>query len=163
MRRAWLLGLLFLLGGCPSGPADPMLSPEMLCESATPPPGGAPTAELGVAMDGPFVPLDGQTVPYYSGPQGGQHLYLTIRLYGGAGAAYWPTDLHITDGAGAERGRNTEYLRPCTGRWSMNRFLRVFLDRPGAIPDATITLSAMPEGGTAEPLKARARVQVIDR
>jgi hypothetical protein len=51
---------------------------------------------------------------------------------------------------------------PCAGRWSVHRYLRVFLDDPAPIPDATITLSTMPEASTLPQLTAQARVQVVD-
>jgi hypothetical protein len=161
--RLALVAALALLGGCPffggdSGPPQPSL--EMSCEDGPAPPGSA-ALQLGLGQDGPFTPLNGQAVPLFRGPQGGQHVFVTARLYASSGR-YWPAELRLTDETGDPRGQNTEYLEACPGRWSVSRYLRVFLDNDNPIASATLKVSARPDEGMAAPLQAQARLGVID-
>lgn len=76
-----LLLLAFLLAGCGGADAAPPgdLGDAGAAEPDAPPTG---TVEIGTSPGG-FEPLvEGGTIPTYKGPQGGFHVYLTIRATG---------------------------------------------------------------------------------
>lgn len=157
-----LAGAVTLLSGgfCGGGGGPPIINERQGCEDAPAPTGAA--VELGVGQEGPFTKLQGQALQIHYGPQGGQHLYVTVRLYGGDPADSWTGELRLVDAAGAERGRSVAYLRPCAGRWSVTRFVIVYLDAPRALPSATLRIAAARAGSTDPPLRAEAPLSVSE-
>jgi hypothetical protein len=72
-----------LLLSCSNGASVPDQTDT--CSSEPPPADGKPTVALGRQVDGPFQPLvDGDVLQIVHGPQGGQHVYVVVRLYASA-------------------------------------------------------------------------------
>ena len=60
--------------------------------------------EIGTILNGAFVPADGTTEHALDrGPQGGQHIFVALRLYAMDGDA-WVHEMSLRDGSGQEVG-----------------------------------------------------------
>lgn len=103
-RFAWLL---LPLGGCFSdcGGGDPP-DPELNCVDDQAAPSQSHAVVLGSAEDGePFAPLAaGAKLQLDYGPQGGQHFYYSVRLYGASRAHTLVVSFQPKDSAPAGQG-----------------------------------------------------------
>ena len=83
MQRRLLSIALALLPGCfgTCGPSDQEFYPEAGCVSQAP--ASAPEIQFGTAEGEAFTPLkSGASLQMDYGPQGGQHVYVSLRIFG---------------------------------------------------------------------------------
>ena len=80
-----LPAMLFALAGCgfqACGPSDPDRDTDTACDDRAPPAGNEATVELGDATSGEVALFgDDATLVLQHGPQGGQHVYVSVALY----------------------------------------------------------------------------------
>lgn len=136
-------------GGCgPAGPSGP--SQTDTCAAGTPPPAdGAATVQLGRDVTGPFQPMvDGDALPLNFGPQGGQHVYVTVHLFAPA-AGSWRAAMKFVDEASTIAGDTTIAIDACAG-WNTSQKVRVFMNTSSPHTGA-LSIVASPPGATAGP------------
>ncbi len=139
-------------GGCGPSGGTPVAPQTDTCAASTPPPAdGKATVVLGRDVTGPFQALlDGDALPLNHGPQGGQHIYVTVRLYAPS-AGSWKYALAMKETSGVSAGSATVALGACAG-WNTSEKVRVILDTSAAhagplsivaspVSDPTATLS----------------------
>jgi hypothetical protein len=151
MRAAVALALSSALWSC----APPAPSPQVTstCAADAGPTDGLPTASLGRQVDGPFQPLvDGDVMPVVHGPQGGQHVYVSVRLFTGTSGT-WVYTFQALNESGFAVGSSTQTVLACGPGWTTSTYVRVLLDFAPA--SGSIVLSARPQG-TAPDLDAGA-------
>ena len=118
------------LGGfCGTGGGDDPPSPIEACTSAQPPPEPrVDTLLVGAGRDAAFRELvDGESLIIGYGPQGGQHVLLSARLFTDDGGI-WTVESVLRDTSGSERGRSAHFPKACAGGWLELGDFTVFLD-----------------------------------
>jgi len=143
MRRAALALTLCAALGCPAAPTTPEVTNT--CTAEPGPADGQPTASLGRQVDGPFQPLvDGDVLPIVHGPQGGQHVYVSVRSFTRTSGT-WVYTFRVEDAQGTEVGSSTQAVNACGPGWTTSTYVRVFLDY-SATGSSVVFLSARPQG-----------------
>jgi len=147
MRRAAVaLALGALLSGCPAVVTTPEVTNT--CTAEPGPSDGQPTARLGRQVNGPFQPLvDGDVLPIVHGPQGGQHAFVSVRLFAKTSGA-WVYTLRVENDQGTQVGSSTQAITACGPGWTTSTNIRVFLDY-SATGSGVLFLSARPQGAAA--------------
>lgn len=133
MRSHHVLSLLMftpILGGGLCGGGEPPPPTVTECSSSFPDP-GQETIEMGQLVDGNFVPLsDNDTLLMEFGPQGGQHLLVSTRLYAENGTE-WVHELRLRDPATqSELGSRFNAIDACAPGWTVTHNITLFVDDP---------------------------------
>ncbi len=122
------LGIVNLGMSC--GPGETFPDPpeqQDTCIQEAPPADGQAAVLLGQGPSGAFVELGAQApVKLNYGPQGGQHVYVSIKLYSPT-AAQWTYALQLTNAAGASVGGTQIALDACGGKWTFSENVQVFV------------------------------------
>lgn len=129
-----LLRLLLLLplsigacgGACgPRFPSPP--EPSAACLSDAPPAGGEEAVIVGRGQGASFTPLmEGEELLLERGAQGGQHFFLTLRLFAKADRV-WFHDARFLDARREELGYSGSNQRACAGEWTEITTFPVFV------------------------------------
>lgn len=154
MKRAVVgLALSVALWSCTSPAPTPQVTSTCSASDAGPM-NGLPTASLGRQVDGPFQPLlDGDTMPVVYGPQGGEHVYVSVRLFTQVRGT-WVYSFQALDESGSQVGSSTQVVSACGPGWTTSTYVRV-LFAFAAPSKGILVLSARPQG-TAPDLDAGA-------
>jgi hypothetical protein len=163
-RALALPTMLFALAGCglqACGPSDPDRETDTACDDRASPDGGKATVELGDAISGEVVPFgDDATLVLQHGPQGGQHVYVSVGLYV-TEPGTWTHTLRFEQ-EGASSAATTLPVEACSPGWTVTRDARVFLDRAGS-QEGTITVKTVREGDTPDhALVDQVSVSILD-
>jgi hypothetical protein len=162
-RRARRIGFIFLLvsSACSGGSSLPDQTDT--CSGDSAPADGQPTVALGRQVDGPFQALvDGDVLPIVHGPQGGQHVYVVVRLYARA-PGVWIHTFALADPSGARLGDATAPVQACGPGWTVSDHARVFLDSANSasgVLTVTSRLKDAPSGDAEATLTQRVAVSV---
>jgi hypothetical protein len=156
-----VLALALLLTACPNGPSLPEETDT--CTGEAPPADGKPTVVLGRQVDGPFQALaEGDSLQIVHGPQGGQHVYVVVRLYAKA-TGIWFHTFRFFDAGGATLGEATTPVSACGPGWTTSDHTRVFLHAANPA-DGTLEivshLKDAPDGSPEGTLSQRVSVSV---
>lgn len=112
------------------GPSETVPDPpeqQDTCIQEAPPADGQAAVRLGQGSSGAFVELGAQAaVKLNYGPQGGQHIYVSVKLYSPM-AAQWTYALQLTNAAGASVGGTQIALDACGGQWTFSENVQVFV------------------------------------
>jgi hypothetical protein len=131
------------------GPPD-LLPQEDHCSDEAPPEGGKETVILGRSEGEAFVPMaPGAALPILFGPQGGQHVYVSVKFYGLIHGR-WEHRFEVIDGpTGLQAGGSLASVEACTPSWTISHNIPVYLDHH-KIVEGTLKLvtSVSPELGT---------------
>lgn len=148
MKRAVAaVALSCALWGCTSPAPTPQVTST--CTAEPGPSDGLPKASLGRQVDGPFQPLvDGDVMPIIHGPQGGQHVYVSVRLFTKASGT-WVYTFQALNDQGDQVGSSTQAINACGPGWTTSSNVRVILDylAPGS---GVLVLSARPQGSAPD-------------
>jgi hypothetical protein len=145
---AWTLALASSLS-CGPSPSAPLPPQSNQCASDPAPANGLATVQLGRdARDatGAFDPLrDGDAMPIVHGAQGGQHFYVSVRLYSPTTES-WAYTFTLTSPGGQTLASTKVALSACGPGWTLSEKIRVvlFTSSPAA---GTLMLSAAPVDG----------------
>jgi hypothetical protein len=153
-----LLLAALVLAGCPNdssqcggcGDNTPP-DPTNACSSDAAPADGKPALRAGVVSStGAFTALVGnETVPLQYGLQGGEHVYISLRLFAPAAKDPWVVTLTLHDPATSATFASNQIAVPtCTTGWSSSDDIPVILNGALVTP-ATLMVDATPPGGTA--------------
>jgi hypothetical protein len=156
-RRLVALALVsaLALAGVACGPAPPdgdfPSEPVNTCIDEAPPADGKEVTILGRSEgQGPFWPLDsGESLLIYHGPQGGQHVYVSIKWFSSL-VKKWEHHLEVIDASSGERaGGTSAAAEACAPGWSITSDVAVFLDYED-ITEGTIKLDTAnaPDAGS---------------
>ena len=152
MKRAAVALALSALGSCTSPAPTPQVTSTCTTADAGPM-NGVPTARLGRQVDGPFQQLvDGDVMQVIHGPQGGQHVYVSVLLFAPTSGT-WVYSFQALNESGFQVGSSTQVVNACGPGWTTSTYVRVILDSPP--PSGFVVLSARPQG-TAPDLDAGA-------
>ncbi len=156
---AFALASLGARGGCGPGGGAPVAPQMDTCAASTPPPAdGKATVLLGRDVTGAFQPLvDGDAMPLNLGPQGGQHVYVTVRLYTPT-AGSWKYALTMKETNGALAGSATVAVSACAG-WNTSQKVRVFINVASA-HSGPLSIAASPVSDTTTTLSEAVNVSV---
>jgi hypothetical protein len=149
-RIAAALGVGFCVGCGPEDPSEPEPAQGTVCLAEAAPASGRPTAILGHDNGTGFLPFQpdaGLNLNY--GPQGGQHVYVSLKLFSPVAAA-WTLKLDfIAEGSTEIGGEGSTVFDSCAGGWTESRNLTVFM-YSSAQQAGVIQLHATAEGLAAE-------------
>lgn len=164
MKRATLaffaagFGLLNIRGGC--GPGLP--GPETTCLDTRAAP-AMETVVLGAMKDGNFSAFMGdEALTPEFGPQGGQHVWVSIEYYA-MGDAEWLHQFEIVRRGTEEKiGDRGTVQNACSPGWNRVEMINVFVD-DGVEGDATIKLTSGPFTGEGQSrtIEATADVRIV--
>ena len=145
MRACVALALASAVWGCAPPAPGPVVTST--CTADAGPADGEPTASLGRQVDGPFQPLvDGDVLPIVHGPQGGQHVYVSVRSFAKTSGTWLYTFRMKSDLATVE-DTATQVVNACGPGWTTSTYVRVVLVYSGTGP-AVLSFSARPEGAS---------------
>lgn len=149
VRSAAASALLWIACACACGPSASVSLPAQSnhCSTEAAPPDGLATVLLGRDVTGAFQPLrDGDAMPIANGPQGGQHVYVSVRLYSPVSES-WAYSLTLASPSGATLGSTKIALAACGPGWTLSEKVRVVLST-SAPASGSLTLSAAPVGAS---------------
>jgi hypothetical protein len=104
-------------------------------------------AVLAETSAGEYVPLEpNQVLVRHTGPQGGQHVWLRVRVFA-AVEQTWSFEVEMLDSGGATLATGSRSITSCENAWTKEREITVFLAGFGVPVDGTLTVhgSAAPE------------------
>jgi hypothetical protein len=166
LRRTLLAASLApALAGCsPALPTSPdATTPEAQshCTDADPPADGKALVELGDGSGASFASSDGgATLELHHGPQGGQHVYVTIALFAEA-PARWTHALAFVEN-GQTVGNAVITVDACGPGWTVTENARVVLESAGS-HQGTLRVSSLRDGASAdEALTFEVPISIVD-
>lgn len=109
--------------GCGPGP-EPVVTD---CEDGTSP-DGRPQVQLGTNLDGTFLALGESStpLPLQHGAQGGQHVYLSTKLYTGKTGRY--RERLFLEDRGRMLGQGSATVDGCEEGWTVSHQITLFVD-----------------------------------
>lgn len=124
---ALVIGLCLAGVGCDDYPEDLPRSDACVTEGA--PEDGKEAVILGTTQGEAFVPLQPMdTVTLLHGPQGGQHIYVSTKLYA-LTAGQWQHKFDFIDkDTGMTAGGSRDLLTACAPGWTISNNIRVYID-----------------------------------
>jgi hypothetical protein len=151
----WIGVTALVAGACAGcGPDDPDSPPEPIestvCLSEAAPASGRPTVVLGRDSGAGFIPLQpGADLKLNYGPQGGQHVYVSIKLFA-PGAAPWEIAFDfVEDVSASSMGSSLAVVDSCAGGWTAATNRTVFMNSSDAL-SGVMKVDATTEGLAAE-------------
>jgi hypothetical protein len=157
-RLAAALTLGLCVGCGPSDPEDPEPAQGTVCLNEAPPSSGRPTAILGHDSGSgfrAFQPDASLNLNY--GPQGGQHVYVSLKLFAPAATRWEISFDFVADGATEPGGDGRTVIDTCASGWTESLNQTVFI-YARTEQTGVIKLSA-----TADELAAEAEATVAIR
>jgi hypothetical protein len=152
-----------LLAGAGCGPAAPDPPRVDNCVKGDPPEDGKEVVILGTTQGELFVPLKpGAEVTLIHGPQGGQHIHISTRLFA-LTAGKWQHRFDFIDAdTGMAAGGSRELMTACASEWNESHNIRVYID-DSSIDAGTIKLETFlpPELGTSS-VTAEMAITLVD-
>lgn len=135
----WTGAAALVAGACvgcspndPDPPPEPVESTVCLSEAA--PTGGRPTVILGRDSSAGFVPLQpGAALQLNYGPQGGQHVYVSIKLFSPAAAPWEVAFDFVEDVSASSLGSSVAVVESCEGGWTAATNRTVFMNSTDAL------------------------------
>jgi hypothetical protein len=165
IASVWAAGALaaaaFITGCGPDVPDDP---PRVdTCEGDEDPPAdGKEAVILGTTKGETFAPLaPKEPVVLIHGPQGGQHIHVSVRLYA-LTAGKWQHHFEFLDAAtGMTAGGSRDLTMACAPGWNVAHNIRVFIDS-SSIDAGTVKLETFlpPEEGGVEGESVKAEMAI---
>lgn len=113
------------------------------CDSTLPAPASVPAvAILAETGNDKYVPLEpDQVLVRHSGPQGGQHFWLRVRVFA-ADDHIWSFDADLTSSGGASLASGSRGVTACPDVWTNEREITVFLEQFGTEVTGTLNVAA---------------------
>lgn len=150
----WAGAAALVAGSCAGcSPDDP--SPQepvevTVCVSEAAPASGRPTVIFGRDSGAGFVPLQpGASLQLNYGPQGGQHVYVSIKLFSPRAAPWELAFDFVEDTSASSAGSSGAVIDSCADGWTEARNQTVFMDSSEAL-SGVMRVDATTDGLAAE-------------
>jgi hypothetical protein len=137
--------------GCgPDDPPAPDPDQSTACLPEEPPPSGRPTAILGHDNGSGFLPFQPDACLRLNyGPQGGQHVYVSTKLFSPSAATWTLAFDFIADSSGMSSGGTTTSVDSCAAGWTESKNVAVFMNGSESL-SGSMKLNATAGALTAE-------------